>query len=107
MRHILRVIALAISIVGLSSCTKSVHSIHWYEQHAAARKATNEQCNKSFAAQIMQSPDSHMSPNCRNASDASNAIRQAAEKKWMKRWEHAGPYKVFNPATLPPVGSTH
>ena len=80
MRHMLGIIVLAISVAGLASCAKSVHSTHWYEQHAAARKATNKECDREAAADYQRSL-AHAHPHgasreCRNAAAASKAVWQ-------------------------------
>lgn len=97
MRHMLSFIVLVVGVASLAACSKTVHSTHWYMQHPAALKATNARCDKYHGLAFMN----HR--NCMNAADASQAIQQAAAKKWMEKWDKSGPYKVPDPSKLPPL----
>lgn len=84
MRHIPRVIVLAISVAGLASCAKTSHSMHWYEQHKNARDAMLNKCADAHIYGAASDPD------CTPALEAHHAIVWAVHSAhWYEQHKRA------------------
>jgi hypothetical protein len=85
MRNMLIVIVLALSVAGLTACSRPVHSSRWYQQHQAVIKTTLERCSKYEAAEMNH-------PNCMHAVEAEDVIQRALQKKKWKQVRRENPY---------------